>query len=527
MKNKKNTNLDTSYEKFKNNFKKNNANYLEKKFHCKNNICENKMILNKSNFVNDSKSNNINKTFINYPRNKNNNSFSKDKLIKQKNTRFMKNCYTPDRNYKYNMGLTQNNNISLIKVNNRKCKKNIEHYANKNAPKFFLSKQNRKYNILSKDRNSLTPNKVKISYFENSKKIRESESSKYFYSDNKNYVTDFSKSCQESNYHFEKFNNDNYYLFDNSSFRCNKKKENYRTKTPDKFKRKLHFLNYKNNTNLSFKNSNFSKIHSLNKTSKIKFSNSYCGDNNRNQKNLGKHRKSNEKYIFSNSQINRNRRYFNEKNKIKFRAKSSDYKCERRKYYKSNNNQRKNFKNRNFNNSYFESSTNKYKNKNNKLIKNSFNNFNSSKKSNDFNYSTNYENYFVNKSEMSFSQKKANKDLGKFDYPHNYVNNISNTFNEKAKINNNKVISKKTYKFSGINNYVTKSSTNTYDEINSLNSNISKNTILDSIEEIHFNFVNVVQSSRNLVRIENKKGDKIIENNQNSSIILLEERDIE
>ena len=161
------------------------------------------------------------------------------------------------------------------------------------------------------------------------------------------------------------------------------------------------------------------------------------------------------------------------------------------------------------------------------MIKNSFNNFNSSKKSNDFNYSTNYENYFVNKSEMSFSQKKANKDLGKFDYPHNYVNNISNTFNERAKINNNKVISKKTYKFSGINNYVTKSSTNTYDEINSLNSNISKNTILDSIEEIHFNFVNVVQSSRNLVRIENKKGDKIIENNQNSSIILLEERDIE
>ena len=144
MKNKKNTNLDTSYEKLKNNFKKNNANYLENKFHCKNNICGNKMILNKSNFVNDSKSNNINKTFINYPRNKNNNSFSKDKLIKQKNTRFMKNCYTPDRNYKYNMGLTQNNNISLIKVNNRKCKKNIEHYANKNAPKFFLSKQNRK-----------------------------------------------------------------------------------------------------------------------------------------------------------------------------------------------------------------------------------------------------------------------------------------------------------------------------------------------------------------------------------------------
>ena len=128
---------------------------------------------------------------------------------------------------------------------------------------------------------------------------------------------------------------------------------------------------------------------------------------------------------------------------------------------------------------------------------------------------------------MSFSQKKANKDLGKNDYTHNFVNNNSNNFFEKTKINNRKMVSNKTYKFSGINNYKTKSSTNTYDEINSLNSNISKNTILDSIEEIHFNFVNVIQSSRNLIKIENKKEDKIIENHQNSSVFLVEERDIE
>ena len=129
---------------------------------------------------------------------------------------------------------------------------------------------------------------------------------------------------------------------------------------------------------------------------------------------------------------------------------------------------------------------------------------------------------------MSFSQKKANKDLGKNDYTHNFVNNNSNNFFEKTKINSRKIVSNKTYKFSGINNYKTKSSTNTYDEFNSSTSNISrKNTNLDSIEEIHFNFVNVVQSSKNLMKMENKFGDKVINNNPNSSVIFVEERDIE
>ena len=94
-------------------------------------------------------------------------------------------------------------------------------------------------------------------------------------------------------------------------------------------------------------------------------------------------------------------------------------------------------------------------------------------------------------------------------------------------MNNAKIQLNKKYKFIGINNYISKNSTNTIDEINSSNSNISKNIILDSIEEIHFNFVNVVQSSRNLMKMENKNGDKIIDNNPNSSVIFIEERDIE
>ena len=535
MKNKKykNNNLDASYENFKNNFQKNNTNYLKNKFHCKNNICRNKMILNKNNYIDDSKNSYTNKTFINYFRNKNDNLLQENKKNNQKITRLKNYCYTPDRNSKYNIGLTPNkNNISLVKVNNRNYKNNIEHYTNKNTTKLFLSNQKRKYNILSNERKALTPNKVKKSYLENNKKIRDSESYKYFNSNKKNFIADFSKSCQGSSNKFGKINKDKYHLFDDSSLKYNKKRENKREKTYDKFNRKLPNLNYKNSNNLNLKNSKYPKISSLNNTSQIKFSNSFCCKNNRKENNHQELRKSNDKnYIFSNTQINKNKKYFNDKNtKFRFRSKSSNYKCDQRNYYKSNDNQRKklNYKYKNsINNSYFESSTSQYKKKNQKLIKDSFNNFDSSNKTNDFNFSTNYENYYVNKSEISFSQKKANKDLGKYDYPHNFVNKNTNNFYEKAKIDSNKITSKKTYKFIGINNYKTKSSTNTYDEINSSNSNISKNTILDSIEEIHFNFVNVLQSSKNLVKMENQRGDKIIEDNQNSSIILVEERDIE
>ena len=57
---------------------------------------------------------------------------------------------------------------------------------------------------------------------------------------------------------------------------------------------------------------------------------------------------------------------------------------------------------------------------------------------------------------------------------------------------------------------------------------VSSRLLLDSIEEIHFNFVNVEQSSRNLMKLmENTEGDIIVNNNPNSTVIIVEERDIE
>ena len=104
----------------------------------------------------------------------------------------------------------------------------------------------------------------------------------------------------------------------------------------------------------------------------------------------------------------------------------------------------------------------------------------------------------------------------------------SNTFLEMAqqKIKSKKILNNK---LNCVNNFITKSSTNTYDDINSSNSNVSRNNqILDSIEEIHFNFVNVVQSSRKLMKIqENLEVEKIINNDPNSTVFMVEERDIE
>ena len=540
MKNKinKNHNLDLSYESFKNSFKRNNLlkNKFEKKFNANNNyqdIYRNKMILNKCNYTNNEKNDYTNKKFINYVRNRNNN-MSKEKHNKQKTTPIKNYCNTPDRSFKYNLGLTPNkNNISLVKLNNRNNRNSFQNNYNKMEPKFILNRRKRNYNIISNERKmALTPDKAGKSNFGNTKKIRESESSNYF--NFKHFNNNFSKSYQDSNNQYKKENSYDYNFFDDSSLRYNKIKDKNRRKTPDKLIRKIPNLNYKYNNKINYKLSNHTKFPILNNTSQMKFSNSFYSKNPRNERRSYDLRTSNEKkYILSNSQINSNKKPFNHKRNYKMllRSKSSNYNCGKGNNFKLNENQRKNSKYKKFwnnNNSNFTNSSKDYnKNKSKEKIKQTLNDFNSSQKLKDFNFSTNYENYHINKSELTFSQKKANKDLGKNDYSYNFNNTNSNMFYEKAQMNNTKIQPNKKYKFIGINNYMTKSSTNTYDEINSLNSNISKNTILDSIEEIHFNFVNVVQSSRNLMKMENKNGDKIIDNNPNSSVILVEERDIE
>ena len=51
-----------------------------------------------------------------------------------------------------------------------------------------------------------------------------------FNSNKKNFIADFSKSCQGSSNKFGKINKDKYHLFDDSSLKYNKKRENKQRK---------------------------------------------------------------------------------------------------------------------------------------------------------------------------------------------------------------------------------------------------------------------------------------------------------
>ena len=272
-----------------------------------------------------------NKKFINFLQNKNNN-ISKEKLNKPKNTPIKNYCNTPDRSFKYNLGLTPNkNNISLVKLNNRNNRNSFQNNCTKMEPKFVLNRRKKNYNIISNERKmALTPDKVRRSNLGNIKKIKESESSNYFNFKNSN--NNFSKSYQDSN---------------KQNKNVNKIKEKNRRKTPDKLIRKIPNLNYKYNNKINYKLSNHTKFPILYNTSQMKFSNSFYSKNTRNERKSYDVRTTNDKnYILSNSQINSNKKSLNHKKnyKILLRSKSSNFNCDKRNNCKSNENQRKNSK---------------------------------------------------------------------------------------------------------------------------------------------------------------------------------------
>ena len=70
---------------------------------------------------------------------------------------------------------------------------------------------------------------------------------------------------------------------------------------------------------------------------------------------------------------------------------------------------------------------------------------------------------------------------------------------------------------------------NTFDDYNnSTCGNNNKFNKIDSIEEVHFNFINVLQGSKTLMKSQENYGrDIIISNKPNSNVIILEEREIE
>ena len=241
--------------------------------------------------------------------------------------------------------------------------------------------------------------------------------------------------------------------------------------------------------------------------------------------------------------------------------------------------------NNNFNNSSGYISSSLYNNKNNTSYLNeknynmtqpelekplynlgNINNINRIFNKNECNIIDSKNNYFTNNSTNNEPQYKYssnnNNDSQSYNYKsyiESYMNESSkenvktynnNNHNWKSEISNNSKMSKinmhnYVYKNKKLNlnignsiktnnNYCTKLSTNnnTFDE-NSNNNNIScckdsKNNRMDTIEEVHLNLVNILQSTKNMVRTqENMTKDKIICNNINSSVIIVEERDLE
>ena len=99
---------------------------------------------------------------------------------------------------------------------------------------------------------------------------------------------------------------------------------------------------------------------------------------------------------------------------------------------------------------------------------------------------------------------------------------------------NNKALKIKKYNLEkNLNNFTTKFSTNnnTYDEnSNSLRMKENNNKVINTntIEEVHLNFVNILQNTKNMMEIqESNSKDKIIYNSKNSNVLIVEERDIE
>ena len=161
-------------------------------------IYRNKNNLNKSNYTyNDQKNfnNNYLGTFQTAKENK-----SKEKLFKSKNVSFNRICNTPDRNIKYNIGITPNkNNVSVLKLTNKNNRNLFGYHRYKSLYNSHLSNENKK---------TFTPNKV--NNFSKTKKMKESQSKNNSFLVKDKFLTDYSKSFCGSDYDYIKNTSDKY-----------------------------------------------------------------------------------------------------------------------------------------------------------------------------------------------------------------------------------------------------------------------------------------------------------------------------
>ena len=144
-----------------------------------------------------------------------------------------------------------------------------------------------------------------------------------------------------------------------------------------------------------------------------------------------------------------------------------------------------------------------------------------------------------NKNNKDLYFKYLKNDSQNYNYQ-SYIESYNSNNRDNSSIKSNKSLKTKKYNFEkylNLNSNTTKLSTNnnTYDE-NSNNTNSlcnketknNKNIGSSTIEEVHLNFVNILQNTKNMMEFqENGIKDKIIYNNVNSTTIILEERELD
>ena len=514
--------------------KKSNNNYITFQ-----NINGKKGKYNDTNYIDNNKYN-----LLHIQKYQTNNKISKNRYLNFKNTQNERDCLTPDRNINnLKFGLTTHkkenkNEMLLLKSNMQRNQSFIEYHLQKS--KKFLTKSkspiNNNFNLSNDKQKVLTPDKIKKtrnikiskSQIRNKNEEIRKIKNKNNYGQNQIFMN-FSKSLKsQNNFNMSNIDFNNYSILNNSSYSKKSLLISNKRRTPDKYTKNFNINNNSNINNKKFNNKLIKspKLPILTKISNDSLSNSFYS-----KKSAYKFENQRKDYLLSNLKLDKAKKEFNKiymhnyYSKGVSRSKSTDVNYKKKilknNALKNNNSYiKQNSKNKNINcslisNISYENIHNKFQ-KNNNIINNYQNNI-----YNDLNNTEIIGNYSINQKNKKLKSDKNIKN--------NLV--IKNTFLEMAqqKIDNKKALNLKNNKYNGINNFITKSSTNTNDEINSTNSIISKNNqILDSIEEIHFNFVNVVQSSRNLMKHqENTEGEKIINNNPNSTVIILEEKDID
>ena len=533
-----------------NNINKININRMKRNSFSKDNIYERKrkyrtpdkiFNYNKFNYITSNDSDNKINLYNNID-SKNDYIINYNSNIKHKlNRKLNKRALTPDNNYSKKNRRTANNymhrnlniqpiyynnNINLMKQNADTCSlksKNNHSFKDSSLSQYTFNDTNNENNISN----------IKAYNYKNNQKTRIND--KMLYLDNisskENNQSDYNESCFNFNSRLPR--GSKIPLIDKNLLRS-VIYNNYKTPSPPR--KNNNYLstaiyNSKNKKYLKYKRSISSEPNIKKKNNKLKYNyfkfkylnedsssnNSYSKKTKENSYiNSCMNKKSNKIFkninnscVYFNSSLYNNDKSGSYSNENKYNMTQPDFSKSLYNIYMSNSENYNNI-NKLFNQDGANSIKNINENNNNQHNKNSYYKYLKLDSKND-NHKSYMELYNSSIKENSNNKNDSLKCYNNIDKRYNFEKNLN--LNTKLSTNNN------TYENSNSNN------TNSlyYKEIKN-NKKVNSNTI----EEVHINFVNILQNSKNMIELqENSIRDKILYNNIHSTTIIIEERDIE